>query len=225
MALFKSCCCGGQNDSSSKVDKLPVGQGSKFDNGIAEVVLPFPVHSSESAVTFAVHIARGEPAQPLGLDLEEDIDKRTLYVNEVRAGPIASWNSSRDKSLQVTAGDRITQVNGVFGSTDKIVQEMKEALTLKLIVRRPAEVTISVSKASGPIGLKFDPEDQDCMSLIIVEVTKDSSSANSFCIENFGWDLKPGDRVVQVNSTRGTAAQMLQLLMSESSVEMIIDRM
>ena len=84
---------------------------------------------------FTVTLDRSGGAK-LGLVFEADIDEGfTLLVERVNEGLVEQWNSCNDEA-QVMSGDYLVQVNGVNGSSKRILAELQENKLLEIIVLR-----------------------------------------------------------------------------------------
>jgi len=71
--------------------------------------------------------------QGLGV-VTDKTDGKTLAILQVKAGVVADWNES-NPDQQVVEGDRIVEVNGVAGSIQALVDEIKsnESLMLRVV--------------------------------------------------------------------------------------------
>lgn len=84
---------------------------------------------------FQVALHKGTCDEQLGLHV--DLTNKTfIYVVEVRSGAMRTWNDSVSKDRRIRAGDAILEVNGVRGSSDRMVERLQTERQLRLTVLR-----------------------------------------------------------------------------------------
>jgi len=71
----------------------------------------------------------------IGLDVRINEDKSMLEVLRVNEGLVSAWNKVQETEMtKVIPGDRLTAVNGYFGSTDILFKELRRSSTLRILV-------------------------------------------------------------------------------------------
>lgn len=157
--------------------------------------------------------------QDLGLDVDYG-DKTTLKVMKVKPGLVNEWNIAKP-DLEVRIGDRIVSVNGVGGTTDRIIGEVTTSSTLDLKVRRDDEIEISIVKESEdqPTGLDID-------GLIVKVLKVKEGPVNDYNnkLEDKFYEVKTGDKIIGANGQTGVqnvikelkSARILNLIISRS---------
>jgi len=160
----------------------------------------------------------------MGLGLDVDFtDNRTLKVLKVKPGLIEVYNSSNITTGQaIEPGDRIVSVNGVSGTTDAIIAEVKQASDLQLVVQRGSEFEIVVEKETPdqPIGLDIDSAQ---VKLFRVKEGPILQFNRSLPPEHEEFQVKPNDQILEVNGARG-AAEVIMELKSSKTLEILIIR-
>jgi hypothetical protein len=86
-------------------NKLSFG-GVPYGHAVDEKAFCGTASSSNELPT--IEIDKTNKADPLGLD----IDRSSLKINGIDAGPVHDWNNNSPASV-IKIGDRIVQVNGV----------------------------------------------------------------------------------------------------------------
>ena len=72
----------------------------------------------------------------LGLDLDVDLNEESaLLVDGVKEGLVEQWNRS-NADAEVRSGDYLVQVNGVDGSSSRMLAELCETKLLEIVVLR-----------------------------------------------------------------------------------------
>jgi len=87
--------------------------------------------------THTIEVAKASSAG-LGLDLECGQHSRTLAVKGLREGDAADHNRESEEPSTIQVGDRIEEVNGVRGTAEELLKQMKVGSALRLVIARPA---------------------------------------------------------------------------------------
>merc|ERR1712107_354126 len=141
----------------------------------------------------------------LGIDVDFS-DRQTFRLVRIKQGVLQDWNHSHP-SKQVRKDDRILAVNGIRGTTEKILSEVRRTSTYELVIQRCDEFRIQVKKDSSTdsIGLDIDKT-----SLKVINLKQGPVLAcNATVMQEF--QAKPGQRIVQVNGFTDIAGIIGQL--------------
>jgi len=77
----------------------------------------------------------------LGLQLD-GADGETLVIKAIHGkGTVGEWLSSSSRSSEISTGDRIVQVNDVYGSASKMLAEIQQRKTWKLTIQKDVHQT------------------------------------------------------------------------------------
>merc|ERR1712232_1402455 len=147
------------------------------------------------------------PGSVLGLELDL-MDDVLAQVCGIDAGLIQSYNHTVKPELQVAVGDFIVEANGQSGDAKQLLEILRTEAQSVVLVRRPAEITVLVSKDEGLLGLELQKAPRG-HSLLIHEV-KDGL-IQKWNLTNPDKELKPRDRIVAVNGNRANTAMMMKL--------------
>lgn len=175
-----------------------------------------PAPGDEKEVEFEIAIERGE-GQQLGVDVVHQ--DWTLVIGRVNAGLVAVWNRAHPDRC-VRPGDLIVDVNGVRGTSERLTDTIRREVSLRVRIRRLLEFSVLVRKA-GRLGIDVASHER---SLRVLNI-----GAGPFHQWNarVGMDrqIRVGDHVVEANSRRGTAAELLTTIRgSEEFVEIVLRR-
>lgn len=84
----------------------------------------------------------------LGLDLDVDLDEGSaLLVEGVKEGLVEQWNSSNEEA-EVRGGDYLVEVNGIDGSSRRMLSELCENKLLEIVVLRSRAITATSRSSS-----------------------------------------------------------------------------
>lgn len=158
-------------------------------------------------------------AEDLGIDVDV-IDGVTLRVMEVHAGVVRSHNASASSKLM--AGDHIVAVNGTRGVAARIVQRLAKDQTIEAEVIRPEEFSIRIQKQEGGIGIdiKHAP---DGTSLLITSILG-RGAIQEWNDSHEEKVVRKGDRIDQVNGTRGHWMALSDSIMTSDTLNIVISR-
>jgi len=152
----------------------------------------------------------------LGLELETT-DGRTAVVTSIAApGIAADWNKSCG-DRQIQAGDCVLSVNGVSGNSLDIVAKLREDVKLEIKFAQAEEQRILISKQGRPLGLHVT-HGTNSKSVVIEEIVE--GAVADWNSENPGRQLKPGDRILQVDGN-GDPEAFLKQMNELSKFEMV----
>jgi len=162
--------------------------------------------------------------QRFGVHLTAEFN--SLYVDEVGThGSLAEWNQDH-KGEQVRRGDRIVDVNGIHGSSAQMLDECDKLSVLNLTVLRVTEGPLRESKKLDFYKIILDRTDGssfgaycalDDTSLLIKSITGGLFAA--WNEENPDMQVRPGDRIVAVNSVQGSGRELLTECNQEQVLE------
>jgi len=157
--------------------------------------------------------------EKIGLKLDA-LDRLGLVIIEIPPGAVKEWNDAcpGDKNLQVN--QRIVEVNGIVGDSAAMLAAMKQSTIWHLVVQRPVEIRAVIprddTKSLG-MNLRYST---NSTSLLIAEVEdgpiqdwNDKSSADK---------IKPFDRIVEVNDTRGSVESLLEAGQLSDKLNMVV---
>jgi len=175
-----------------------------------------------------VALAKGEirvvierqPEVTIGLNLDA-LDERATFVNSIMEGAIRSWSVGHPDEPRLMAYDRITAINGVRGSTNAILAEMRRSMRWSLAVQRPTSFRVTVDRGEQEalgLDLKYSPIG---VSLLIAGI-------GDGAVHNFNAAQPPdrrilvNDRIVEINGRRGTAKELLAAATDVESLDLVV---
>eukprot|EP00927_Polykrikos_kofoidii_P013366 TRINITY_DN15824_c0_g1_i1.p1 TRINITY_DN15824_c0_g1~~TRINITY_DN15824_c0_g1_i1.p1 ORF type:complete len:259 (+),score=33.86 TRINITY_DN15824_c0_g1_i1:93-869(+) len=152
-------------------------------------------------------------------------DGRGLQVLTVNSGPIQTWNFQNEENVHVRHLDRIIKVNDITGDatamTEAIYAQWK---MLNMTIVRPREFKIRLEK--GPMGksakIGLDVVHFVGQSLNVRNVREGLASEWNKTFPSVS--VKPGDKIVEINGTRGCSAKLLNIVQFESNLEIVLCR-
>mmetsp|Transcript_96862 Transcript_96862/g.172385 ORF Transcript_96862/g.172385 Transcript_96862/m.172385 type:complete len:312 (-) Transcript_96862:152-1087(-) len=153
---------------------------------------------------FTVTIERAAGAS-LGLNLDA-LDGISLVVSSVKAGPVRAYNESVDEDEQLQPGDSILEVNGVRDSSQALLDRLKLDSALTLSVKRPRVLSISITRAYGPLGLQVEHAPNGT-TLLVMKVNP--GLIKDWNLSHRGLGIKRRDRVSCVNGLRGNPTELM----------------
>jgi len=170
--------------------------------------------------TFQVHLR--PHSEGLGVELE--ICGGALLVAKVRHGAAKEWNESctHRPRLLLRPGDRILEVNGKEGSCDLLLQEMRRAEHVTLVLKHAKTSQVKIVKDHRELGFTLlsgaDQMDQLRVKSLRKGVIDEWNTANP-CQA-----IEPGDRIVWVNGICVRPAAMLQELQEQDILDITVIR-
>jgi hypothetical protein len=154
----------------------------------------------------------------MALDLLDSMRPQVQSVDP--GGPIGRWNESAPPAEVVKPGDFIIAVNGMRGSTQAMIQNLKEATSLQILVNRPLKFDVAVKKA-GTLGVDLDYT-LSSISLLInavhpgpVDDWNEAHPEREVCAK---------DRITSVNGISGPAKELLQEISNSTELKLGISR-
>lgn len=160
----------------------------------------------------------------LGLDITAH-DGTTMLIGQVKEGPVTRWNSvvtGAGESFQVVRrGDRIVEANDNKGDAAQILAVLRGAKSLGLKISRLMEFRISAFDSQGNVGLEFDvASGKD----LIVKAVNDGTVRHINRKIGAEMELRPGDRILEVNGISGDAQSLGELIAKQQTLELLIRR-
>lgn len=160
----------------------------------------------------------------LGLDITAH-DGTTMLIGQVKDGPMTRWNSvvtGTGGSFQVVRrGDRIIEANEAKGDAASILAVLRSAKSLGLKISRLMEFRISAFDTMGNLGVEFDTESTKDF---IVKAVNDGTMRSRNRVIGAEMELRPGDRVLEVNGTAGDAPALTELISKHTTIELLVRR-
>jgi len=158
----------------------------------------------------------------IGLNLDA-LDEETAFVDGILPGAIQTWNRTYPTQPTLQVYDRIVCVNSMTGETDQILREMRQSLNWNLVVDRPKELKIFVDCTKYPslgLDLKYSPNGG---SLLIASIGDGAiKDWNTKMTNGGGVGIEPRDRIIEVNSIRGSARDLLDAATNVTSLNLVI---
>jgi hypothetical protein len=166
--------------------------------------------------------AKGAKPGTLGLHIGAASRKcPELIIVKFDHGPVTAWNEAHPESA-IQVGDRVVSVNGIAGSFTKLIQVLRsDEQKLKLKVRRPAEmkVTIGKPKITSKLGVELTATG-DC-----IQVDKVKQGLVQAWNEAYPYHcVGTGDLIVEVNGVRGLGHKLWDEVNSATSLELTVIR-
>mmetsp|Transcript_52200 Transcript_52200/g.124432 ORF Transcript_52200/g.124432 Transcript_52200/m.124432 type:complete len:404 (-) Transcript_52200:636-1847(-) len=178
----------------------------------AAALLLFAVLQGVVGFEYNVVLQR-ESGDKLGLAYDAR-DGGSLLVEVVKAGGLFGlWNDGR----AVEIGDRIFEVNGVTGASQRLLVQLKsgDVLRCKLRTSTGEEYTVFLDKAKGgKLGISYDATDG---KTVLVESIADGIVKSW----NTRTKIQAGDQILEVNGLSAPPAQpLLQQLSKDGAIRL-----
>lgn len=112
-------------------------ESMKFDDMIAEMG-KMRMHELKIArpLMFTILVKKG-PERSINATITYGTPAvRSLFIQSITEGPLTQWNTAH-KDKEVKASDYIVSVNGFSGSAEQMLEKLKEAQNLNLVISRP----------------------------------------------------------------------------------------
>lgn len=150
----------------------------------------------------------------LGMSILEHVGQ-TLLVTAVTGGLCEDWNfAHKGQDAQVRPGDRIVVVNGIKSNTHLLLEECKKQQELHMALLRPpcqelapGVHSLALDKTNG-MKLGVDISQHDGRTLLVTEIRE--GLVREWNRVNPCHQVRPGDRIVKVNSCRNSARRLLE---------------
>lgn len=145
----------------------------------------------------------------LGLAVDPD-DGEALMVSAVDEGLVQEWNKN-SSTRQVTVGDRILSVNGLYGSPMQLFDFLNESESLQLEFKQHSErsVTLFRDLPDRKLGLVLRHREGGNV-LLVKEIS--TGIVEDWNRDHAGSEIRCGDRIVEVSGTRGRGSMLNDLL-------------
>jgi len=199
------------NEESKPVPKEESAVDSLATKEIGLEMLVQRRASAKDANEFGISLATGQVKLGLSLDWK---DGKVLEVSAVNDGLVAEWNAA-NPGKEMKTGDKIVVVNGVSGSTDQMLNQIKLLGEVDLVVLRQSQIVApnvdnefaaSLVCSSGTlIGLACDFEDGQTLMIRTVG----PGVVAKWNVANPGKRIVAGDRIMDVNGISGSTEKML----------------
>lgn len=150
----------------------------------------------------------------LGMSILEHVGE-TLLVTAVTGGLCEEWNHRHHgHDVQVRPGDRIVVVNGIRQNTYLLLEECKKNKVLHMGILRPpcqelapGVILLPLDKTGG-MKLGIDISQHDGRTLLVTEIR--DGLVREWNRENPCHQVRPGDRIIKVNSCVNCARRLLE---------------
>lgn len=189
------------------------------------------IYLDEPPQEFLVNIPKGAEDTSMALEMDSS-DGMTLLVKKIWPGPVLDWNKThRGMQHDIRAFDRIIEVNDVRGDNKDLMKEMmRRGSHVEMVVRRPQEYEISIRKATrtDPLGIIFvnlNRMDNDGNPTTVLLITKveEGGLVHKWNREHWQSPVRKHDRVIQVNSARGDAKNLLDMILNEQNLDIVLE--
>jgi len=171
--------------------------------------------SMPTKLEFEVTLAKN--GDELGIDVLQP-DPGTLLVNNIKAGPMMSWNQMHP-DLSVRPGDRIFAVNGLTGSAEDLIREVRNNEMLILGIRRIMWMEIQLKKEpGGKLGIDV-AQHADHLRILRLRPGPFLDWNNE---STFDRQVRVSDKIVEVNGARGSAQDLLQAINNASETMSVL---
>mmetsp|Transcript_14560 Transcript_14560/g.30520 ORF Transcript_14560/g.30520 Transcript_14560/m.30520 type:complete len:253 (+) Transcript_14560:83-841(+) len=168
---------------------------------------------------YRITISKADSQRQVGLDLDVK-DGITAVVTVVWPGPVQSWNLAHG-DLEVRPNDRILSVNGASGDVQLLLDRLREDAELEMLLRRPTEFRASAtSRRSLGVTVGYAP----CGTSLLVDQVSERGLLTEWNDANPGQEVRPRDRIVEVNRVRGPPELLLRELNSAGALELVLFR-
>jgi len=186
-------------------------------------VTPAPAAKEPQQKEFTVTVTKANKESQIGLELDT-VGGVVGMVIGVTEGAVKTYNDNQSNSeLKVQSGDIIYSVNGVKGDTKNMAQKAIHDLKLDLVFKRLAEWTVQLDKSGRAATLGMDLEYLAIGRSLLIQEMK-AGLATDWNKANPSQAMQAGDRIVCVNSLRGTAEKMLQSCLSDTKLDLVVIR-
>eukprot|EP00811_Abedinium_folium_P036688 NODE_9374_length_1428_cov_6.269792.p1 GENE.NODE_9374_length_1428_cov_6.269792~~NODE_9374_length_1428_cov_6.269792.p1 ORF type:complete len:281 (-),score=43.11 NODE_9374_length_1428_cov_6.269792:429-1271(-) len=166
---------------------------------------------------FNVRVVKA-PGMHIGLTIDL-LDNCAALVIGVQHGAVQTWNAACSSEDVVRCGDRIVEVNGDFGDSQVLVGRLQADDVVDMWLLRPTEICMELPmtrESSLGLSVHFAPEGT---MVRVVKVTK--GPIKSWNEQHLNKQICTNDRLIEVNSVRGQADELLRLLEEYGTVKLI----
>mmetsp|Transcript_69162 Transcript_69162/g.225380 ORF Transcript_69162/g.225380 Transcript_69162/m.225380 type:complete len:202 (+) Transcript_69162:95-700(+) len=169
--------------------------------------------------TFEVKLEAPQARDSLGLHLELS-DGMTAYVSRVsldHSMPAGAYNLHAPEGNKLEVGLYILEINGVSGDAQQMKDVIRSGVGMIMRCRHPQLSVVKVKKyahQSMGLDLQFTAQGR------VLTICKIFDGA----VQESGVDVKPGDRIIQIDGREGTANELLARIAQARHVELTISR-
>lgn len=187
---------------------------------VRENTAPTRKDGSEFTIQVQIH------AEDDGLGLEvEDEGGESWLITAVTSGPIKRWNESNDEICCVAVLDRIvkiTDASGVFYHLTEVLHQTA-VQELSVTIRCPTIFRVQIDKreeTASKVGLGIARSSAAtlCVRSVQAGLVKEWNDRNPLC------SVEAGDRIVEVNNERGDRKRILEIISTETKLDILIYR-
>jgi hypothetical protein len=173
--------------------------------------------------TLVVSLRNSTAAGDFGLEVDVDDEGDALVINAIEAGQLRNWNSSQPEKLRASVGNRIVKVNSKSGRAYELLQWLKTENAIEMEIKQHMEFSASVQKNSSQ-RLGFATRFREGGYTLLIKAV----SSGDFIIDRWNASNDPkilaGDRIVEVNGTRGYGSELDALLKKGGQLNLVLAR-
>jgi hypothetical protein len=222
-------CCSCDKSGTQEDEETSFTEGNRYVVAELESSL-VDNNTNPDGKVLTVALTRATLKEELGLNLDFDETGRTILVSSIVPNKlVAKWNTTVSADKQVKKGDFLVELNGLRHKSG-MQRELNNALELAMGFLRPEQYKVDVDQG-GPLGLtfqKWDPSSELCESLVITRIDRNGpiSSWNAVKKENNEPTaiVQVQDRIVEVNSKRGSSQLLLDEIKGSEKRALILSR-
>jgi len=224
--------------SSDKLGKVVLESGSFAEGFNGELMLEEAGKGIKAYLKVKVKMAGQEylpgPPAEITMKLDKDPKKKhgleldtrdgvSAYVTAVKAGPFETINKTAKACDQLMPGDFIMKVNGVEGTAQKILDELKTAKSVEMVVRRPVEICLTIDKkgAKKLVGVEF-PKKAPGAALLITKIAE--GPFQDWNAAHPEMEVRSGDRIVAIGPVHGKATTLQKKMNAANKFQVTIVR-
>lgn len=89
----------------------------------------------DKKVEMRIRVLRNRAEGNLGVDVAFDEEETFFAIEKLLPGPVLDWNKE-NPDMKVEVGDIVTEVNGISGNANMMVEACKNEEVLEWVVRR-----------------------------------------------------------------------------------------
>jgi hypothetical protein len=177
--------------------------------------------ADESNQTKMLTIPLHSNSTPFGIAVDWD-DGKTLIINAINPGQVHEWNLQQPESRKVSVGDRIMSVSSIVGDPNQLLDLLNSQASPVMEIRHHREFSLPLQRADGQrlgFSLRFR---EDGNTLLIKSIGEGLIS--QWNADNKGQEVVAGDRIVEVNGTRGPGCDLDELLRQQGTLTLVLVR-
>lgn len=154
---------------------------------------------------------------PLGVTLDED-DGETLVITAIGGGLVQEWNREHQGRKQVTIGDRIKSVDGVFGNPRQLCELLRASGPLSLLIRQHVEFHVALIRKDENVKLGLEVRHREGGNTLLVRKVFSEGMVPEWNRVHAGLEIRVGDRAIEVNGVRGPGSSLNEKVKSVGSL-------